>query len=81
MAEKHLIAAVEHRFKGMRSTERIAKVRKLASVSAADKAFIRETFPDLYRERIRRRKLLWVRTFERLDVAPDLNCNLILGNL
>ena len=50
MAEKHLIAAVTRRFEGMNRTERIAKVRKLAATSAADKKFVREAFPDLYRE-------------------------------
>lgn len=50
MAEKHLIAAVARRFEGMSRTERIAKIRKLAQASSGDKIFIRETFPDLYRE-------------------------------
>ncbi len=50
MAEKHLIAAVTRRFEGMSRTERIAKIKKLAAASAEDKKFIRQTFPDLYRE-------------------------------
>lgn len=50
MAEKHLIAAVSRRFEGMNRTERIAKIRKLAAESPQDKKFIRDTFPDLYRE-------------------------------
>jgi hypothetical protein len=50
MAEKHLIAAVTRRFEGMNRTERIAKIKKLAATSAADKKFVREAFPDLYRE-------------------------------
>jgi hypothetical protein len=50
MAEKHLIAAVTRRFQGMSRSERIAKIRKLAAGSAQDKKFIRQTFPDLYRE-------------------------------
>jgi hypothetical protein len=50
MAEKHLIAAVARRFEGMSRTERIAKIRKLATASPEDRKFIRQTFPDLYRE-------------------------------
>jgi len=50
MAEKHLIAAVTRRFEGMSRTERIAKIKKLADESPEDKKFIRQTFPDLYRE-------------------------------
>jgi hypothetical protein len=34
----------------MTRQERIAKVRKLAGASLEDEKFIRETFPDLYRE-------------------------------
>jgi len=50
MAEKHLIAAVIRRFEAMSRTERIAKVRKLAGASPEDKKFLRDAFPDLYRE-------------------------------
>ncbi len=50
MAERHLAAAITQRFAGMSRNERVAKIRKLASASPADKKFIRETFPDLYRE-------------------------------
>jgi hypothetical protein len=50
MAEKHLIAAVTRRFEGMSRTERIARIKKLATGSPEDKKFIRQTFPDLYRE-------------------------------
>src|SRR5260370_28518220 len=50
MAEKHLAAAIVERFAGMSRKERVAKIRKLASASAGDEKFIRETFPDLYRE-------------------------------
>ena len=50
MAEKHLTAAIARRFRTMSRKERVAKVRKLASVSAEDEKFVRETFPDLYRE-------------------------------
>ena len=50
MAEKHLIAAVTRRFEGMSRSERIAKIKKLADESPEDKKFIRQTFPDLYRE-------------------------------
>lgn len=50
MAEKHLAGAVRRRLKALSRKERIAKVRKLASASAEDEKFIRETFPDLYQE-------------------------------
>lgn len=50
MAEKHLIAAVTRRLERMSRGERIAKVRKLAAASPEDKKFLREAFPDLYRE-------------------------------
>jgi hypothetical protein len=50
MAEKHLIAAIAKKFEGMSRKERVAKVRKLAATSSNDKKFVRETFPDLYRE-------------------------------
>jgi len=50
MAEKHLIAAIEKRFKALKRLERIAAVRRLASGSAEDEAFVRDVFPDLYRE-------------------------------
>ena len=50
MAEKHVTEAITRRLKGMSRGERVAKVRKLASASAEDEKFIRETFPDLYRE-------------------------------
>jgi len=50
MAEKHLAAAITQRFAGMNRNERVAKVRKLANASPEDEKFVRETFPDLYRE-------------------------------
>lgn len=50
MAEKHLTGAITRRLKGMNRRQRVAKVKKLASASAEDEQFIRETFPDLYRE-------------------------------
>lgn len=50
MAEKHLIAAIAKKLEGMSRTERVAKVRKLASTSAGDDKFVREAFPDLYKE-------------------------------
>lgn len=50
MAEKHLAAAITRRFAGMSRKERVAKIRKLASASAEDEKFVRETFPDLYQE-------------------------------
>ena len=50
MAERHFKAAILRRFKSMKRLDRIAAVRKLASGSAEDEAFVRDTFPDLYRE-------------------------------
>src|SRR5260221_8308727 len=50
MSEKHLQEAIVRRFKAMKRPERIAAVRKLASGSADDEAFVRDYFPDLYRE-------------------------------
>jgi hypothetical protein len=50
MSEKHLVAAVTRRFEGMSRSERIAKIRKLAAASPEDKKFVRQTFPDLFRE-------------------------------
>jgi hypothetical protein len=50
MAEKHLAAAITKRFAGMSRKDRVAKIRKLAGTSAEDEKFVRETFPDLYRE-------------------------------
>jgi len=50
MSEKHLTAAITKRFAGMSRKERVAKIRKLAEASAEDEKFVRETFPDLYRE-------------------------------
>jgi hypothetical protein len=50
MSAKDLAKAIAQRFKGMGKRERIAKIRKLAGASAADAKFVRETFPELYRE-------------------------------
>jgi hypothetical protein len=50
MAEKHLVGAIAEQFKGLSRAERVAKIRKLASASSQDEKFIRETFPDLYKE-------------------------------
>jgi hypothetical protein len=50
MAEKHLTMAIARRLAALRRKERVAKVKKLASASAEDEKFMRETFPDLYRE-------------------------------
>jgi hypothetical protein len=50
MSQKHLAAAIDQRFRSMNRKERIAKIRKLASVSPEDESFIRKTFPELYRE-------------------------------
>lgn len=50
MSAKDLTRAVVQRFAGMGKRERIAKIRKLARVSPADAKFVRETFPEFYRE-------------------------------
>jgi hypothetical protein len=50
MSAKDLAKAIAQRFEGMGKRERIAKIRKLAGASAADAIFVRETFPELYRE-------------------------------
>ena len=50
MSESHLIEAVIARFRDMDAPERVKSIRKLASQSAADAEFIRQTFPDLYAE-------------------------------
>jgi len=50
MSAKDLTRAVALRFAGMGKRERIAKIRKLAGESPADAKFVRETFPELYRE-------------------------------
>ena len=50
MAQKHLTMAITRRLTALNRKDRVAKVKKLASASAEDEKFIRETFPDLYRE-------------------------------
>lgn len=50
MAAKDLAKAVAQRFAAMGKRDRIAKMRKLAGASSADAKFMRETFPELYRE-------------------------------
>jgi len=50
LSEKHLIASIEKRFKGMDPKERIAEVRELAARSVDDAKFIRQAFPALYAE-------------------------------
>jgi hypothetical protein len=42
----------------MSCTERIVKIRKLAGASAAATEFIRETFPELYREAMSAREVV-----------------------
>lgn len=54
MTEEHLIAEIVRRYKGMSRRVRVAKIRKLAGESTADRRFIRETFPDLYQEAFRK---------------------------
>jgi hypothetical protein len=50
MAERHLTKAIAERLNGLSRKERVAKVRKLAGGSPEDDKFVRETFPDLYKE-------------------------------
>jgi hypothetical protein len=50
MSAKDLAKAVAQRFAGMSKRDGIAKVHKLAGASAADAKFMRETFPELFRE-------------------------------
>ena len=50
MSAKDLTKAVAQRFAGMGKRDLIAKIRKLAGASPADAKFMRETFPELYRE-------------------------------
>ena len=50
MAEKHLTGAIAERLKALSRKDRVAKVRKLANASPEDENFVRETFPDLYKE-------------------------------
>jgi hypothetical protein len=50
MSEKHLASAITRRLKNLSRKERIAKIKRLASASTEDEKFVRETFPDLYRE-------------------------------
>jgi hypothetical protein len=50
MPEKHLIAAIEKRFKALKRHDRIAAVRRMPSDSAEDEAFVCDFFPALYRE-------------------------------
>jgi hypothetical protein len=50
MSAKDLAGTVAKRFEGMGKRERIAKIRKLAGASPEDARFMREAFPELYRE-------------------------------
>ena len=50
MSERHLQAAIAKRFRALQKQDRIAAIRKLASGSTADKTFVRNSFPALYRE-------------------------------
>jgi hypothetical protein len=50
MSEKHLASAIVRRLNTLSHKERIAKIKRLAAASAEDEKFVRETFPDLYRE-------------------------------
>ena len=61
MAEKHLIAAIEKRFKALKRHDRIAAVRRMASDLAEDEAFVRDFFPALYREAFLNLATRWVR--------------------
>lgn len=50
MSQKQLVAAIDQRFRALNRRERITKIRELASESAEDDRFMRNTFPELYRE-------------------------------
>jgi hypothetical protein len=50
MSQKQLVAAIDQRFRALNRQERITKIRELAGESSEDEQFIRETFPELYRE-------------------------------
>jgi hypothetical protein len=50
MSEKQLVTAVLARFQAMPAVERKRKVREFASEDPLNKKFIRQHFPDLYRE-------------------------------
>ena len=50
MAMEHLVTAIARRAKSMTASERIARVRELATQSKQDANFIQTHFPELYRE-------------------------------
>jgi hypothetical protein len=50
MSEKHLIEAIDRKYKEMPQKKRVAIIREFASKSAADKRFFLQHFPDLYNE-------------------------------
>jgi len=53
LSEHHLISAIVSRFHRMRPTVRRRKVREFVSEASGNKEFIRQHFPDLYREAFR----------------------------
>jgi hypothetical protein len=50
MSEKHLIAAIDRKYKEMSQKKRLAVIREFAGRSAADKRFFRLYFPGLFNE-------------------------------
>jgi hypothetical protein len=62
MSEKHLVSAIRRRLKSLSRKDRIAKIKRLASTSAEDDKFVRETFPDLYREALSPRRAAGARS-------------------
>jgi hypothetical protein len=48
VAERHLKAVIT--FRAIKKQEHIAAIRELAGGSSGDKAFVRRSFPALYRE-------------------------------
>jgi hypothetical protein len=50
MAEEHLIAMMVKRYKTMVPEKRIVEVRKLARQSTETREFLKQNFPDFYKE-------------------------------
>jgi hypothetical protein len=50
MSEKHLIAAIDRKYKELPRKKRVAIIREFATRSAADKRFFRRYFRELFNE-------------------------------
>jgi hypothetical protein len=50
MSEKHLIAAIDRKYKEMPRNKRVAIIREFAARSTADKRFFRRYFPEVFNE-------------------------------